>query len=93
MAFEAKKVEVKTVAFDVEEAQKLLTLAAAAVGFPKYTGIQEAANRMLQKMEQDLEEKLAKVHEEEAKATAEAEAKKAAEAKAQAEKEAKGKAA
>ena len=90
MAFEAKKVEVKTVAFDVNEAQKLLTLAAAATGFPKYTGIAEAANRMLQKMEQDLEEKLAKVHEEEAKATVEAEIKKAAEAKAA---ETKGKAA
>jgi len=90
MAFEAKKVEVKTVAFDVDEAQKLLTLAAAATGFPKYTGIAEAANRMLQKMEQDLEEKLAKVHEEEAKAAVEAEIKKAAEAKAA---EAKGKAA
>ena len=90
MAFEAKKVEVKTVAFDVDEAQKLLTLAAAATGFPKYTGIAEAANRMLQKMEQDLEEKLAKVHEEEAKAVVEAEIKKAAEAKTA---EAKGKAA
>jgi len=93
MALEAKKMEVKTVSFDVDEAQKLLTLAAAATGFPKYSGIAEAANRMLQKMEQDLEEKLMKVHEEEAKAVAEAEAKKAAEAKAAAEKEAKGKAA
>jgi hypothetical protein len=83
-----KKAEVKTVTFDVEETHRLLTLAAAAVGFPKYAGIAEAANRMLAKVEQDLEEKLAKVHEEEAKATAEAEVKKAAGAT-----EAKGKAA
>ena len=85
-----KKSEVKTVTFDVEETHRLLTLAAAATGFPKYAGIAEAANRMLAKVEQDLEEKLAKVHEEEAKATVEAEIKKAAEAKAA---EAKGKAA
>ena len=62
-----KKVEIKIVSFDVDEAQKLLTLAAAATGFPKYAGIADAANRMLQKMEQDLEEKLTKVHEDEAK--------------------------
>ena len=90
MEVTTRKAEVKTVAFDVEETHRLLTLAAAATGFPKYTGIAEAANRMLAKVEQDLEEKLAKVHEEEAKATAEAEVKKAAEAKAA---EAKGKAA
>ena len=62
-----KKVEIKIVSFDVDEAQKLLTLAAAATGFPKYAGIADAANRMLQKMEQDLEEKLTKVREDEAK--------------------------
>ena len=65
-----KKVEVKTVTFDVDEVQKLLTLAAAAAGFPKYVGIAEAANRMLGKVEQDLEEKLAKVREDEAKEAA-----------------------
>ena len=96
MAVEAKKVEVKTVQFDVEEAQKLLQIAAAVVNFPKYLAIGDAARRMLDRMEADLEEKLAKVREEEAKALAEAEAKKAAEAKAAADKEAqqaKGKAA
>ena len=87
---ETRKAEVKTVTFDVEETHRLLTLAAAATGFPKYAGIAEAANRMLAKVEQDLEEKLAKVHEEEAKATAEAEMKKAIEARQQ---EGKGKAA
>jgi hypothetical protein len=85
-----KKSEVKTVTFDVEETHRLLTLAAAATGFPKYSGIAEAANRMLAKVEQDLEDKLTKVHEEEAKATAEAEMKKAIEARQQ---EGKGKAA
>jgi hypothetical protein len=77
---EVKKVEVRTVAFDVEEASKLLAIAASVVNFPKYVGIGDAANRMLQKLEADLEDKLAKVREEEAKATAEAEAKKAADA-------------
>ena len=92
---EVKKPEIKTVQFDVEESHKLLAIAAAVTGFPKYAGIAEAANRMLQKIEQDLEEKLVKLHEEEAKAVAEAEAKKAADAKAQADREAqaKGKAA
>ena len=89
---EVKKAEMKTVAFDVEETHRLLMLAAVATGFPKYSGITEAANRMLMKVEQDLEEKLAKVHEEEAKALADAEMKKAIEAR-QGQQEAKGKAA
>jgi hypothetical protein len=89
------KVEIKTVEFDTKTAETLMNIARAAVEFPEYAGIREAANRMLRKMEQDLTEKLVKVREEEAKAAAEAEAKKAADAKAAADKaeQQKGKAA
>jgi hypothetical protein len=90
---ETKKMEVKTVDFDMEKAEKLMNIAMSAVQFPEYPGIREATTRMLRKMEQDLEEKLVKVHEEEAKALAEAEAKKAADAAKAAEAAAKGKAA
>ena len=69
-----RKPEVKTVDFDVKKADELLSCAVRLVGFPMYFGIREATDRQLAKMEEDLEEKLEKVHEEEAKEKAAAEA-------------------
>ena len=75
-----KKPEVKTVDFDAEKTEILLSISIQLANSSAHMGIKEATSRLLAKIEQGLEEKLEKVHEEEAKATAEAEAKKAADA-------------
>ena len=83
-----KKPDIKTVDFDVKTVDMLLDVARRVVDFPLYSSIAEADNRMLRKINQDLEEKLTKIHEEEAKAQAEEEAKAQEEAKKAADEEA-----
>jgi hypothetical protein len=75
MMMEAKKVEVKTVDFDVEKTDALLNLASVLTGFPKYTNIQDATHRQLSKIEQVLEEQLKTIRDQEMKEKAEATAK------------------
>ena len=65
-----KKPEVKTVDFDAEKVETLLSIALQLANSSAHAGIKEATNRLLSKVEQVLEEKLEKVHEEEAKEAA-----------------------
>jgi hypothetical protein len=65
-----KKPEVKTVDFDAEKVETLLSIALQLANSSAHAGIKEATNRLLAKVEQGLEEKLEKVHEEEAKEAA-----------------------
>jgi hypothetical protein len=65
-----KKPEVKTVDFDAEKVETLLSIALQLANSSAHAGIKEATTRLLAKVEQVLEEKLEKVHEEEAKEAA-----------------------
>ena len=73
-----KKPEVKTVDFDAEKTEILLSISIQLANSSAHMGIKEATSRLLAKVEQGLEEKLEKIHEEEAKEKAEADAKAAA---------------
>ena len=73
-----KKPEVKTVDFDAEKIETLLSIALQLANSSSHMAIREATTRLLGKVEQGLEEKLEKIHEEEAKEKAEADAKAAA---------------
>ena len=65
-----KKPEVKTVDFDAEKVETLLSIALQLANSSAHAGIKEATTRLLAKVEQVLEEKLEKIHEEEAKEAA-----------------------
>jgi len=65
-----KKPEVKTVDFDAEKTEILLSISIQLATSSAHMGIKEATSRLLAKIEQGLEEKLEKVHEEEAKEAA-----------------------
>ena len=65
-----KKPEVKTVDFDAEKTEILLSISIQLANSSAHMGIKEATSRLLAKIEQGLEEKLEKVHEEEAKEAA-----------------------
>ena len=62
-----KKPEVKTVDFDAEKTEILLSISIQLANSSAHMGIKEATSRLLAKIEQGLEERLEKVHEEEAK--------------------------
>jgi len=64
-----KKPEIKTVDFDAEKIETLLSIALQLANSSSHASIREATVRMLAKVEQGLEEKLEKVHEEEAHAS------------------------